>query len=82
MNGYRPSRVGDECRQLVRRVVVRHVMYVAHRRLDLRVAHVRVHVRQRERLHRERPERMPQIVEAHRLELRSLERLREASAQP
>jgi hypothetical protein len=39
----------------VGRVVLRDMMDVDHRRLDVGVAHVCLHVRERERLHRDRP---------------------------
>jgi hypothetical protein len=47
---------------------------VDHRRCDVRVAHVRLHVCQRERLHGQGAEGVPQIVEAKPLESGALER--------
>lgn len=40
---------------------------VDHRGLNVRVTHIRLHVGQRPRLDRERPERVPQIMEDHRV---------------
>jgi hypothetical protein len=56
-------------------------MDVDHRRRDVRVAHVGLHVRQGERLHRQGPERVPQVVEAKLLEPGALERRDEAPPQ-
>jgi hypothetical protein len=47
--------------------VLRRVVDVEHRGLDIRVTHVGPDVRQRERLNRERPERVAQVMEDERL---------------
>jgi hypothetical protein len=41
----------------------RDVVYVAHGRLNVGMAHPRLHVGERETLHRERPERVTEVVE-------------------
>ena len=38
-------RTCDHARQLVRSVALRNVMHVDHRRLNVRMAHIRLHVR-------------------------------------
>jgi hypothetical protein len=52
-----------------------HVVDIAHRRPDVRVAHVCLYVGERERLHRERPKRVPEVVEADALQPCPLQRL-------
>src|SRR3954451_20659088 len=52
----------EQRRQTRGSVRLRHVMDVDHRRRDVRVAHHRLDVGERERLHGERAERMTQIV--------------------
>ena len=59
--------------------MLRDVVDVDHRRLDVRVAHVGAHVRERERLHRDRAEGVAQVVESQRLEIRPPERRLEAT---
>jgi hypothetical protein len=56
-------------------------MDVDHRRRDVRVAHVRLDVGQREGLHRQGSEGMSQVVEAQLLEPGALERRHEAPPQ-
>ncbi len=75
-------------RQLRGGVVAEHVVEVDHRRLDVSVAHVGLHVRERECLDGERPERVPQVVKDERIRLGAqlaeagcLERVVEAPAQ-
>src|SRR4051794_40425195 len=58
-----PARLRDERAELVGGVVLRHVVDVDHGRLDVGVAHIDAYVGKRERLGRERPERVPEIVE-------------------
>jgi hypothetical protein len=45
-------------RESLRRIVLWDVMGVAHRRLDMRVSHVRLNVNEREHLNRQSPERV------------------------
>ncbi len=44
------------------------MVHVAHGRLNVRVAHVGLDIRQRERLHGERPECMAEVVDSKLLE--------------
>ena len=53
----------DELRQAVGGVVLRHVVDVEHRGLDVRVPHVGLDVGQRERLHGDGAERVAQVVQ-------------------
>jgi hypothetical protein len=54
----------EQPRELVSRIVLRHVVDVDHRRLNVGVAHECLHVGERKCLNRDRPERMTQVVEA------------------
>lgn len=53
-------------------IVLRDVMGVDHRRLDIRVAHERLHVRERKRLDSKRAKGMAQAVKAHPRESRGV----------
>jgi hypothetical protein len=54
-------------------------MDVDHRRLNVRMAHERLHVRKREHLDGDRPERVPQVVKTKPRKTRALERVVEAA---
>jgi hypothetical protein len=65
-------------REPVRGVVLGHVVDIDHRCGDVRVAQIRLHIGERERLHGQRPERVPQVVKAHPFQPGALERRHEA----
>jgi hypothetical protein len=61
--------------------VLRNVVDVDHRRPDVGVAHERLHLGERERPHRDRPEGVAEVVEADVWQGRAVERLLEAPSQ-
>jgi hypothetical protein len=72
----------NEVAELVGGVDLRDVMHVDHRRLNVRVTHVGLHIGEREHLDGERPECMPQVVQSKARESGALERIVEPAAQP
>jgi hypothetical protein len=57
------------------------VVDVDHRRLDVRMSHERLHVRERERLDGQRAERVPEVVQAELPQFGPVERAVEAAAE-
>jgi hypothetical protein len=75
------ARLRDELAELLGGVRLGDVVDVAHRRLDVGVTHHRLDVRECERLHGERAEGIPQVVETEPWHTCAIERRMESVAE-